>query len=688
MRYLAADVGGTFTDLVLLDAASGRLLVDKVPSAERGSAASIAQGMAQVLGTAGLGPQDLDLFVHGFTVATNAFLMRRGARVALLVTEGFRDLLEIGTQQRPHLYALRQSKPPPVVQRDQVVAVRERVDSFGAVVQPLEPAAIAEAVAAVRALEPDAIALCLNFSFLNPAHEEQLATALRQALPEAPLYLSSCVNPEIEEFPRANTTSIAAYVGPIVDRYLKQLERDLEAAGLTAPLRLMRSDGGMATPRAARANPASMLLSGPAGGVIAGQHLGRRLGVSDLVTFDMGGTSADFSAIVEGQPKRVTGRDIDGQPLRLPSLDIETISAGGGSLAWIDRGGALRVGPDSAGAVPGPACYGKGGDQATLTDACVVLGLLAPEDYLGGAVAIEPDLAKRAIADQVARPLGLSVEEAALGSIFVANALMGQAIRTLSVERGLDVRRFALLAFGGAGPLYAPYLLRDLSMESVLVPRHPGVFAAEGLLLTDISHSLQQPYRRSLGQIAESEVSNILRDMIDTLAKELEADGVAPEKRSYHCSADCRYLGQFHEIEVALASPDSAGWWDWQQLAQSVVERHRALYGHAEAGEPLETMNLRVEGRGAIETPRPPSGGSITAYDAKPTGRRQLYLERGGGWRDCPIYRREDLAPGAMIPGPALITQVDSTVLLLAGHAARVEQDAAIKITASSGESA
>ena len=490
MIYLAADVGGTFTDLVLIDSSRGRTLVEKLPSGQRGKADSIGTGIERIAKAAGLTPGDIDLFVHGFTVATNAFLMRKGARAALLVTKGFRDLLEIGSQQRPRLYPLRQQKPAPIVPRSRVVEVAERVDAFGAVVEALSDSEVARVVSALGALEPEAIAICLNFSFLEDRHERRLAGALASAFPGLPLYLSSAVNPQMEEYPRANTTALAAYVGVVVDRYLSDVEAKLADVGARCPLRLMRSDGGVATPRAARANPAHMMLSGPAAGVIAGRELGRRFGRRDLVTFDMGGTSADFSVIAEGEPRTVRERAIGGQPLRLTSLDIETISAGGGSIAWVDRAGALKVGPDSAGAVPGPACYGQGGSQPTVSDAAVLLGLLDPERYLGGRIRLDADLAAAAVREGVARPLGLALEEAAAGIIAIANVQMTQAIRTISVERGLDVRRFSLLAFGGAGPLLAPYLAAGLEMAEVLVPRHPGVFCAEGLLMSDIRHTL------------------------------------------------------------------------------------------------------------------------------------------------------------------------------------------------------
>jgi len=680
MRYLSADVGGTFTDLVLYDSTTRTVRVDKVPSARRGSADSVIIGIRRMLQQAGLEPGALDLFVHGFTVATNAFLMRTGSRAVLVTTGGFRDLLEIGDQRRPLLYSLVQSRPTPVIPRSRVVEVRERVDAFGEVVEGPEAREIARVVDAVAALDPESIAICLNFAPLNDCHERIVAKALRQRMPEVPVYLSSEVNPQIEEYARGNTTAMAAYVGPIVDRYVAQIERDLVAHQVGAPLRLMRSDGGIATPRAARTNPAHMLLSGPAGGVIAGAWLSRELGVPDVVTFDMGGTSADFSAIIDGVPRRVSQRIIDGQPLRLPSLDIETISAGGGSVGWIDRGGALRVGPHSAGSIPGPACYATGGEDATITDACVVLGLLDPDGYLGGGMKLDPVRAEMVVREQIAEPLGLSVEGAALGLVTVANARMTQAIRTLSVERGLDVRRFALLAFGGAGPLLAPYLADALSMAEILVPAHPGVFAAEGLLLSDIRHNTQAPWRQTLEGLDADELARRFQGLATELEHELEADHVEAAARSFHYGGDLRYVGQFHEIEIPLPAPGEGHWWDSRKIHRRFVETHRRLYGHAADDAPVEIVNLRVEARGAIPRPAMQSTPTTAGAPPVPLGTRRVYADRSRGWETFTLFHRDALRPGHRIDGPAIVTQLDTTVLIPAHTHAQVDRGAVLRI--------
>jgi N-methylhydantoinase A len=418
--------------------------------------------------------------------------------------------------------------------------------------------------------------------------------------------------------------------------------------------------------------------------VIAGRELGRALGRVDLVTFDMGGTSADFSVISGGEPRLVRERVIDGQPLRLPSLDIESISAGGGSIAWVDRAGALKVGPDSAGAVPGPACYGQGGRQPTVTDAAVVLGLIDPMRYLGGRMSLVAELAAAAVKAAIGEPLGLGLEEAAAGILAIANVQMIQAIRTISVERGLDVRRFSLLAFGGAGPLFAPYLAAGLDMPEVLVPRHPGVFCAEGLLVSDIRHVAQVVHRRALAGLDISALAARVALLREGLEKELLADGIAAAARQFRLAGDVRYLGQFHELELALPLPGDAEWWDARLIAERFHEAHRIAYGHAEAEAPIELVNLRLTGLGRLE--RPPA-----AFDPEPAGppaepiplwQRPLYLDRRTGFVLCRHYDRADLAPGMCIRGPALIHQLDTTVLVMPDRVAATLAGGVLSITA------
>lgn len=679
MRYLAADVGGTFTDLILVDTVKSAVLVDKVPSGRRGSAAAIAPGIERITRQAGCAPSDIDLFVHGFTVPTNAFLMRSGARAVLVATRGNADVLEIGNQLRPKTYALIQTKPKPVIPRERVVEAAERVDAFGAVVEPLSAAEIGRVVEAVRALKPESVAISLMFSFLEPRHEQALAAALGKALPGVPVYASHVVNPQLEEWPRASTTAMAAYVGPVVHRYVDELEQTLAGLGFKGTLRLMRSDGGVATPRAARENPGHMLTSGLAGGVIAAVELCKRIGVKGAVTLDVGGTSADFSAVVGGEARSRMSRMLDGQPVRLPTIDVETISNGGGTIAWVDPGGGLRVGPLSAGAVPGPACYGTGGDRPTVTDAAVVLGWLAPEDYLGGEVKLEPRLARQVVEREIARPLKLSAEEAAFGIIRIANAQLVQSIRTLCVERGIDPRDMALVAFGGAGPLYGGMIARDLGMAEVIVPRHPGVFAAEGLLAADIKHVAQVPHRVPVEGLDARRLKTVLADMREKADAELASDGVPRERRAFRYLGDLRYIGQFHEILVEL--PDYlAGPYDAKALSAAFHRQHDATYGHADPKAPVEIVNLRIEARGILDTPEVGDGNGGKGGGASPARRRKVVLGSGAEPIEIPIYDRTILAGGQRFAGPAIIAQLDTTTVVLEGQSVEVDDRGTLRI--------
>ncbi len=685
MITLAADVGGTFTDLVLVDQAGGRVYVDKVPSGARGRAAAIAPGIERICRTAGIAPSDAGLFVHGFTVPTNAFLMRRGAKVALVTTHGAADVLEIGNQLRPRTYALIQTKPKPVVDRRNVVEVAERVDAFGQVVDALTDREVTRVVNQLRLMEPESVAISLHFSFLAPQHEQRLASAIRAALPDVPVYASHIVNPQLEEWPRASTVAMAAYVGPVVSRYIDELEVTLAEIGFRGTLRLMRSDGGVATPRAARENPGHMLTSGLAGGVIAAVDLCKRLAITNAVTIDVGGTSADFSAIVGGEARTRMSRILDGQPVRLPTIDVETMSNGGGSIAWVDAGGGLRVGPNSAGAVPGPACYSTGGTEPTVTDAAVVLGWLAPEDYLAGEVRLVPEKANEAIARVIAKPLGMALEEAAHGIIRVANAQLVQSIRTLCAERGLDPRAMTLIPFGGAGPLYAGMIARDLGLKGIVVPRHPGVFAAEGLLAADIRHLVQVPYRSPLERITAAAIQERANELAMRVDAELATDSVPQDRRSVRFIGDLRYIGQFHDIVMPVPDYRSEAY-DAAKLAAAFHAQHTTSYGHADPAAAVEIVNLRAEGIGRLETPDLSGATEPEAKSGAAVRSRPVYFG-GRGRVEARIVPRASLAIGDRVPGPAVITQKDSTIVLAPGETAEVLASRDIRVSLSEGQS-
>ena len=677
---LSIDVGGTFTDLVLIDDAGGRTLVDKVPSTP-GSARAVIESIDRITRRAGTTASDLDLVLHGFTIATNAWLTRTGSRVVLLTTEGFRDVLALGSQRRPDTYDLGAAKPEPLVPRSRVLEVAERVDAFGQVVTPLDDRETARVLDAVAALDPEALAVSLLFSWANPVHERRLATAFEQRFPDLPVYCSCEVNPEIEEYPRANTTAAAAYVGPPVRQYTESLEADLAAAGIAAPLRYMRSDGGSATARSARGNPAAMLLSGPAGGVVAALALGEALGVADLITFDMGGTSADFSVVQEGRAATVRDRDFDGLPLRVPMLEIKAISAGGGSIGSVDRGGGLRVGPASAGAVPGPACYARGGTEPTLTDAALVLGMLEAETFAGGEIGLDPERAREAIGSRIAAPLGLSIEAAALGMLEVATANMAQAIRELSTERGDDVARFSLLAFGGAGGLFAPRLLRDLGLREVLIPRHPGVFAALGLHYADLRHHAQAPFPAALDGFDPGRLRSALGELAASLDAALERDGIGRRERRTTFSADMRYVGQHHRLEVPLPAPDALDAASGGRLGGDFHDHHERRYGYCHRGSAVEITNVHAVGLGVQSRPPDPPPEPARESDPVPRAWRSTPLGAGMSHVRTPVFHRDDLAEESRLTGPAIVVQDDSTLVVLAEQTARVGRLGFIHVT-------
>jgi N-methylhydantoinase A len=676
---VAADVGGTFTDLILVDSARNHVLVDKVSSGARGTAGSIVEGLARITGRMGARIADIDLFVHGFTVATNAFLMRSGARVALVTTKGFADVLQIGNQVRPQTYALLQSKPAPLVERGMVVEADERIDAQGGVVRALDDRAVAETVARIRALGADAVAISLLFSFLNDAHEAKLVDAIRVGLPGIPVYASHVVNPQQEEWPRASTTAMTAYLGPIVGRYLDDLETRLTAHTFRGSLRLMRSDGGVATPRAARQSPGHMLASGLAGGVMAATRLCADLGIAQAITLDVGGTSADHAVITAGQPGRRTAGVMDGQPIRLPTIDVETLSNGGGSIAWVDIGGALRVGPLSAGAVPGPACTGRGGSEPTVTDAALVLGWLGAADYLGGEIKLDIDLARAAIGKAVAEKLGITIEAAAQGIVRVANAQLAQAFRAVTSRRGLDLRDFHLVAFGGAGPLYGGMLARELGMRGVVVPQYPGVFAAEGLLATDIRHVDQRAFRALLDQVDPAALSAALASLREALEAELNADGVPADRRRFNILLDLRYRGQFHELAVPVPQA-LLGAFDPVAIAGLFHDRHQATFGHSDRKRPVEIVNLRAEMLGEMDPVRPPEVASARADGAADRRRAVLFLDSAAP-QQVPVVHRATVNAKGSQEGPAIIVQKDSTTVLLAGQVARVAARGALIVT-------
>ncbi len=653
---LGVDVGGTFTDLVFLDGA-GRVRIHKLLTSARDPSQAILQGIADL----GAGPEAA--VVHGATVATNALLERRGARTALVGTAGFRDVLEIGRQTRPDLYALHPTRPAPLVPEAWRFELPERIGRDGSVLMPLDETAADEVARHILAQDIESVAVCLLFSFLNPIHEQQLrARLLSLGGDRAPFVsLSSEVLPEYREYERAATTAINAYVAPLMGRYLDRLERELGGRRL----RVMQSNGGAISAQAAARLAARTALSGPAGGVVGAFETARQAGIDRVITFDMGGTSTDVS-LCPGCIQETTEGVIAGLPLRLPIIDINTVGAGGGSIARLDTGGALRVGPQSAGSDPGPVCYGHG-TEITVTDANLVLGRLDPDHFLGGRMALDLPRTLARMQD-LARRLSLPLQAAAWGVIQVANSNMERAIRTISVERGHDPRRFTLVAFGGAGPLHACELASALHIPRVLLPPHPGVLSALGMILADVVKDYSQTVMLPAAKVDAGRLEALFGPLAERAWRELRAEGLADADMRLQPALDMRYDGQSFELTVPLAAT-----WEPPRLAvhsasyaEAFHNAHRQRFTYANEDEPIQIVNLRLKAVG--QTPRPaatrqPQGdtnpraahiGYKPVYFAAPEARPLLTA----------LYERDRLAAGNMVVGPAVIFQLDTTVVI------------------------
>jgi N-methylhydantoinase A len=641
---LGVDVGGTFTDLVALS--DGTLVTAKVPSTPRDQ----SEGVMNAVNTSEVEPGAVSALAHGMTVATNALLERRGARIALVTTEGFRDVLEIARQNRASLYDLAADRPPPLVPRELRFTVTERMGPEGEI-SPLDEESLEAAVSGVRDSEVEAIAVCLLFAFAHPDHERRVGEALREALPDVHVSLSSEVLPEFREYERFSTTAADAYLAPRLAAYLKNLAGKAEEGGVPAPL-IMQSSGGVVRVDDAVSDAAGCVLSGPAGGVVGAAYVGSLGGYEDLLTFDMGGTSTDVAPIIGGEAQTTTETVVAGVPIKLPMVDVHTVSAGGGSIAWADAGGALRVGPHSAGAEPGPAGYGKGGEEPAVTDANLFLGFLRDGVELGGEVVLRRELSEKAL-ENLGGKLGLDAEESALGIVRVANAEMVRALRVISVERGLDPREFALLAFGGAGGMHACSLAEELGMETVLVPRAGGVLSALGLAISDIRRDYVRPYLASLEEVDEGEFEQRFEDMQGTAAEDLED----PEHTR---RADLRYRGQSFELTVEADS--------LEDLEKRFHAAHEQRYGYRMDDEPVELVNLRLVATVPVEKPgldEPAAEGEAVSE------RREANFD--GEWREVPVYDRERMGEGSEVEGPAIVEFKESTCVVRPGWSGSVD---------------
>ena len=682
---VGVDVGGTFTDVVC--AREGRPpIVFKVPStpADPGDAAMAA--LERLSASEGVRPGAIGQFAHGTTVATNAVLERKGGRLGIITTEGFRDTLEIGRQMRREMYEVRLDPQTPVflAPRAMRLGVRERIGARGEVVVPLDESSVRETLERLVSAGAECIAVCLLFSFLNPAHERRVREIAHDRYPGLEVSLSCEVDPAFREYERSAVTAFDAYIKPVVRRYLAALARRLGEAGVPAPLQVMQSRGGLASAGIARSRPVRLFLSGPAAGVIGGQAAGTAAGASDLITLDVGGTSSDIALVSGAKPLLRSEGLIAGFPVRVPMVDVNTIGAGGGSIAWRDGAGGLRVGPHSAASEPGPACYARGGREPTVTDASVVLGYLDPERFAGGAIRLDPERARDAISRRIAKPLELSVEDAAAGIHQVVNAQMAEGIRLVSVAQGFDPRDFSLVAMGGAGPLHACALAAELGIGRIFVPRHPGVLSAAGLLAAPVEHEVSAAFGEPFAGLDTASVRRVA-DGLDAAARELMArEGVAAGDTEVLHFADVCHVGQGYHLEVPLDThaPDGL-----DRLYRDFLAAHERVHGHA-VEAPARFVNIRaVHRRRSVCVAGMRAGGQEDAgLRAAGTGGRRLVR-----FPDAPrpvearIVPRDRLGAGACVPGPAVVEQDDTTTLLPPGWTARTGGDGTMTLTPDPG---
>lgn len=653
---IGIDTGGTFTDVIRVDD-DGSIQLIKIPSTPADPAQSFLDGVREIGGDGDHG----DEVVHGSTVGTNAVLERRGARTAAITTRGMADVIEIGRQARNDLYSLRVTRPVPLVSRELRFEIDERVTAEGEILKApseVELGALSELVAASGA---ETVAVALLFSFLRPEHEQAVREALRRRLPaNFPISLSTEVVPEFREFERTSTTVLNAYVAPVMQSYLSRIDETVEST-----VRIMSSNGGSMTIGQASSFPVETLLSGPAGGVVGAFEVARAAGFDRIITLDMGGTSTDVS-LCDGEVQRTSEGSIGGYPLRVPIVDIHTVGAGGGSLASVDTGGALTVGPESAGADPGPAAYGRGGGP-TVTDANIVLGRLPADRPLAGRMSLDGNAALAALTG-VAQELGITLQQAAAGVVQIANANMEQALRVVSLERGHDPRDFTLVAFGGAGPLHACELADGLGIGSVLIPRLPGALSAWGMLSVDVTRDYSRTAMRDLSDTSEEEIARLLGDIEQDVRGDLEAVGLSSDQAIFSASADIRYQGQGYELSIPLDTPDGL------PLEERFHAAHLRRFDHSHPDWPTEVVTLRL--RAAIPTRRPEV--EVADADGGPDASHALLgettLMADAGEIAAPLYDRDALLVGNLITGPVVLTQTDCTTFVPPGWAGRVDE--------------
>ena len=682
---VGVDIGGTFTDIVLMDE-NGGVLTKKISSSVDNYAQAIVDGLAEVFESHCLSGQDVLEVLHGTTVASNAILEHKGAKTGLIGTKGFRDVLEIRNLRMPRLYDLNWEKPAPLVERYLRLVVDERVNTKGEILNELDRGEAETVVDRLLEEGVEVIAVSLINSFANPKHEQILKEIIRRKAPDLPVCISFDVLPEIKEYERTSTTVINAYLLPIVSHYLRNLQNEFADVSITAPLLLMQSNGGLMTAEAAGRLPCNIVESGPAGGVVGGYAFGEKVGLKDIITFDMGGTTAKASLIENGEYTRslefqvgggiLTGSRLmtgSGYLLKVPAIDLAEVGAGGGSVVWIDAGGSMQIGPQSAGAKPGPVCYDIGGEDPTVTDANVILGYLNQEYLVGGELKIDASRSNKVFADTIAKPMELSVEHAAYGAHQIAISNMIRAIRAVSSERGRDPRRYAMVPFGGNGPLFAAGMARELQMKQIVVPPSPGLFSSFGLLYADVEHHYSRTVQRVVREMEPSSLTDVWKTLEVQAREQLKIDGFSDNQMRFRRSANMHYKGQIFELTVFAPNGD----FDLEKIAEleeAFGQEHERTYGHrAGPEEPVELVNAQLIGMGIPDRPRIPE--RVTAERRGPTGalpNRNAYFGPATGWLDTPVIHRADLTEPRS--GPCIVEEYDATCLVPPGAKAHLDE--------------
>lgn len=678
---VGVDVGGTFTDVCMFDQETGKIYLHKLPSTPPDPSRAIEQGIREILEYNNAHPEDVAYLAHGTTVATNATIERKGCATGLITTEGFRDVLELGRQTRSALYDVQVEKPTPIIRRYNRKQVKERLLCDGSVHIPLDEKDAERAVTELKEQGVVSYAVCLLHSYMNGEHEEKIKEIIKRIDPNAYVSISSEVLPEFREYERTTTTALNSYIGPLIGRYTDNFKAKIKAMGISVTPYINQSNGGLMSIEMTFDNPIRTALSGPAAGVSGANYVAGLAGLKNYITFDMGGTSTDVSLIQNNKPQITTDKAIAEFPVRVPMVDVNAVGAGGGSIAWIDNGGFLKVGPESAGALPGPVCYGRGGTKPTVTDANVVLHRLNPKFILGGKMKIDEEGAYRTIEEHIAKPMGISVVEAALGIVRVVNSNMGRAVRTVSVQRGFDPRDFTLVSFGGAGGLHAADVASSLEMDNIMVPDTAGVLCAVGLLTSDIRSDYVKTKITDLKEENIAEINEIFSGLVNKGNEWLDAEHIPGEQKEIIRRADMRYYGQNFELSVEIPY-DAVNEENLEEIKNLFHSVHNREYGYKVDDGLVQIVNFRVIALGKVSTVQlegKEEHGSCP--DHAKVEEREVYFEEAGGFVMTPIYDKKLLQSGNTMIGPAIVEQMDSTIVIPPNYEARIDAYSNIHFT-------